>query len=139
MEDERPTEETEELADKHEEGAFDGGYAVEAQSNGEDIAHEWQPGEESQPGTELVDTAALFLKRLTLDMEPTLYPFPASEPADAEGGEAANPVAEGADDEAAHGVAARKDHTGIERIGREGHDGGSQEGAEEESPEAVGL
>ena len=96
IEKQRPTEEAEELAQQHEEGTLDGRDAIEAQRDGKDIAHKGQPCEQCQPDTPAVDMPALCLEFLLRDVQPTLYPFPPSQPADDKGGEAAQPVAQGA-------------------------------------------
>lgn len=72
-------------------------------------------------------------------MKPFLYPLPAAQPAHAERGEAAKPVAQRADEQASHWRASGKQHSGIESVGRKRHHCGCQKRAEEKAPETIGL
>ena len=71
---------------------------VEAQADGEDVAHEGQPGQEGQQGAVLVYFRLLFQQGLLLDMEPLFYPLPLADAAYPVGGQASEPVAGGGAD-----------------------------------------
>ena len=73
------------------------------------------------------------LEFLARDVEPSLDPFPPTQPANGKGGEAPEPVAQGADKKARKRRAACEEDTGIESVGRERNDGGCQEGAQKEA------
>ena len=62
--------------------------------------------------------------------------FPATDAPDPIGGDASEPVAQGADDEAADRVVRGHKHSHIQRVGTERHDGGRQEGAQKQAQEA---
>ena len=129
MEKERPCQETDEFSDEHIDATFDGREAIEAQSDGKDIAHKGQPGHQGKQGTPTVDAVALFFQCGGLDMEPLLYPRPFAQPADAKGGEATQPVAQRAGQKTGNRIATGKKDAGIEGVGGKGDDGGSKKRA----------
>ncbi len=130
-----PNEETEELADEEQEHGSHGLGFEKAEGEGENIADERHPGEQGEPDAVAVDFLFLTLHGLRAHLEPPLNPFPTTDAPDPIGGDASEPVAQGADDEAADRVVRGHKHSHIQRAGAERHDGCRQKGAQKQAQE----
>ena len=128
-----PNEETEELADEEQEHGSHGLGFEKAEGEGENVADERHPGEQGEPDAVAVDFLFLTLHGLRAHLEPPLNPFPATDAPDPISGDTSEPVAQGADDEAADRVVRGHKHSHIQRVGAERHDGGRQEGAQKQA------
>lgn len=126
-----PEGEAGELAYADEEEGLDGWGFVEAEGEGDDVAHDGYPREEGEPHAVAVDVALLLLQRLGLYLQVLLYPFPLAEAANPVGGDAAQPVAERGHNEGGGMVAAGSQRGHIQRIGAEGHEARGQKTAYE--------
>jgi hypothetical protein len=130
-----PNEETEELADEEQEHSSQGLGFEKAEGEGENVADERHPSEQGEPDAIAVDFLLLTLHGLRTHLEPPLNPFPTTDAPDPIDGDASEPVAQGADDEAADRVVRGHKHSHIQRVGAERHDGCRQEGAQKQAQE----
>ena len=130
-----PNEETEELADEEQEHGSHGLGFEKTEGEGENVADERHPGEQGEPDAVAVDFLFLTLHGVRAHLEPPLNPFPTTDAPDPIGGDTSEPVAQGADDEAADRVVRGHKHGHIQRVGAERHDGGRQEGAQKQAQE----
>ncbi len=131
-----PDEETCEFADEQQDYGPEWAGLVEAQGDGYDVADDGNPCGEGQPDAVFVNLDLLFGEGFRLDLEPFLNPFPSADPAYPVGEDASEPVAEGADNQAADRVSRCGEDGEVERIGAEREDCGGEEGADEEAEEA---
>ena len=99
-----PYKESGELSDKKENHGPKRASAVEAKGDGDNVTYEWNPCGESEPYAIAVDFFFLPGESFRLDLEPFFNPLPTTKPADPIGEDAAEPIAEGADNKAADGV-----------------------------------
>ncbi len=131
-----PDEETGEFADKEEDhGPARAGF-VEAEGYCNHVADEWNPCGKGKPDAVFVDFDFLLFEGFWFYLKPFFNPFPFPDPSYPIGHDTAEPVAEGADEEAADRVACRSQNRQIEGVGAEREDCGGQEGAEKEAEEA---
>ncbi len=134
-----PDEEAGEFACEQEEYGPAGAGLVEAEGDCYDVPDEGNPGGECEPDAVFVYIDLLLCEGFRLDLEPFFNPFPFPDPTYPVGEDAAEPVAEGADEEAADRVAGRSEDCEVEGVGTEGEESGGQEGAEKEAEEAETL
>lgn len=134
-----PDDEATSFTDEQEDGGGDGAGLVEAQCNGYDVTYHGDPAEKGYPDAVFVDVAFLPGQCFRLHLQPAFDPFPLAEPANHIHQYAAEPVAGRTYQQARYGVADGLQHSDVQGIATEGHEGSSQKGTDEEAKETPGF
>lgn len=134
-----PDGEAGEFAYAEEKDGLDCGGAEKAEGQGHDVAQKRHPAYQRHPDTVPVDIHLLPDHRFRLDLEVLFYPLPLSEPAYEICGDAAQPIAGGADNKRGHRADSGGQRCNIKGIRTERQDSRRQKGSYEKAKKAYVL